>query len=259
MKILLVGDIVGHSAVEFLQRNLDKIKKQHAIDFVVANGENAASNGINVKLAEQIVNAGVDVITMGNHTFSRADEATEVLTSSLPVIRPVNFPKGTCGCGYTVVDMDNISILVVNAMGRVFIDPVLECPFRAMNDVLRQNEAKAQISIVDFHAEATSEKLAMLHHLDGRVTAVFGTHTHVQTADEMVTENGTAYITDIGMTGPVDSILGVKKGIILNSYMTKIRTRYEISENTIKLHGAIINVNEYTGKAECIERLIYSE
>ena len=254
MTTLIIGDIVAKSGVEFLKQNLAKIKKQYNIDFCIANGENAASNGITTTLAREILDAGVDVITLGNHTFDKHSESVEVLTSDLPVIRPLNYPSGTPGEGCVIVESGGFSIAVINAMGRVFLDAI-DCPFRGIDAILRRIEGQAQLIFVDFHAEATSEKLAFAHHLDGRIAALVGTHTHVQTADETVTSKGMAYISDLGMTGPSDSILGLNKDQILSRFVTRLHTRAETGDGVIQMCGVIVEADENTGKATSIQRI----
>ena len=208
MRILAVGDIVASDGREFIYNNLGRIKNKYKADYCVVNGENAANtNGITMDIANSLIRAGADVITLGNHTFANK-EYKEVLSDIPRVIRPVNLPQETEGMGYFVDDLGYIKIGVINAMGRVHMDP-LDCPFRATEKALEIIKDEADITVIDFHAETTSEKLAFANYFDGKVDIIFGTHTHIQTADEHILPNGTAYITDLGMTGVRDSVLGV--------------------------------------------------
>ena len=254
MKILIIGDVIGQRGVEFVKRHLKSLKKLKDIDLCIANGENSANgNGITKDSANGLINAGVDVITLGNHAFNKPD-VFDLFSENYPIIRPSNFPPGTPGEGDILIDVGSFTVGVVNIMGRVNLKCV-DCPFRSADSIIKKLNKKANVIVVDFHAEATSEKIAMGFHLDSRVTAVIGTHTHVQTADERVLPGGTAYITDIGMTGPVDSVLGVKKEIIVKWFMTQTHHRFELSDNPISLSGVIVEADENTGKALSIERI----
>lgn len=254
MRILTVGDIVASDGREFIYNNLGRIKRKYKADYCIANGENAANtNGITVDIASNLLNCGADVITLGNHTFANREYA-EVLNDMPRVVRPINYPPETEGMGYFVDDMGSVRIAVVNAIGRINMEAV-DCPFRATERCLRELEGKADIVIIDFHAETTSEKLAFGNYFDGKVTAVFGTHTHVQTADERILPRGTAYITDIGMTGVRDSVLGVKKEIIMDMYYTRKRFRFEKAEGEVWMCGSVIEIDDKTKKAVSIERV----
>ena len=255
MRILAIGDVVGPNGVEFLQTHLNSFKRLKNIDFCIANGENSTyGNGIVRNAARELICAGVDVITMGNHTFDKADIIS--MFDEFPIIRPANYPSGTPGDGYILLEVGNFTVAVINLMGRVNMDAI-DCPFQRVNHILKKIKNETNIIIVDFHAEATSEKLALGFHLDGKVSAVFGTHTHVQTADERILDGGTAYITDIGMTGPINSILGVKKEIIIDKFITKIHKKFELSVNPIQFNGVIFDIDENTGLAESIERVSF--
>ncbi|MDR0405443.1 MAG: TIGR00282 family metallophosphoesterase [Clostridiales bacterium] len=254
MRILIIGDVIGKPGVDYVRGRLKSLKKLYGADFCIVNGENAANgNGITREAADALIAAGVDVITLGNHAFDKPD-AFEILSGDFPVIRPANYPAGTPGDGVILCDVGNHTVGVVNLLGRVNMECV-DCPFRSADSVLAKLKGKANVVLVDFHADATSEKIAMGYYLDGRAAAVVGTHTHVQTADERVLGGGTAYITDIGMTGPVDSVLGVEKEIILERFLTQIHRRFELSENPVALSGVIITVDADTGKADAIERV----
>ena len=257
VRILAVGDIVASDGREYIYNNLNRIREKYKIDFCVANGENAATtNGINKDISDMLTQRGVDVITMGNHTFANKG-IIPVLENNERVIRPVNYPPETEGAGYVIQDIGYARIAVINAMGRLHMDP-MDCPFRATERVLREIEGKADVTVIDFHAETTSEKLAFGNYFDGKVNIIFGTHTHVQTADEHVLPGGTAYITDVGMTGVMDSVLGVKKDIIMNMYYTRKRYRFEKAEGIVWFNGAVFDVDHVSGKVNSIERLRFS-
>lgn len=255
MRFLIIGDIVGTTGVEYLQKHLDSIKKLNKIDFVIANGENATpvGKGINKSIAQTLYSCGVDIITMGNHTFNNY-EINKLFDEDFPIVRPANLPPETAGEGYIVTHFFGTKIAVINLLGRVYMECV-DCPFRKADSIIEKISDEADIIIVDFHAEATSEKQAMGFYLDGRVSAVFGTHTHVQTADEKILEGGTAYISDIGMTGCHESILGVKKDIIIKRFLTSLPQRHEIQDGNATMDSVIIDIDETSGKAISIERL----
>lgn len=258
MRILAIGDIVASSGREYVYNNLGKIKQRYNVDFCIANGENAASaNGITAEIASTLIDRGVDVITMGNHTFAR-NGTSELLEDNARIIRPINYPPETAGAGYTVQDLGYARVAVINALGRVNMNP-MDCPFRAVERALCELEGKADIIAVDFHAETTSEKLAFGNYFDGKVNIVFGTHTHVQTADERILPNGTAYITDLGMTGVRDSILGVKKELIMKMYYTRRHVRFDKAEGEVYLNGAVFDIDHTSGTVNSIERLNFSK
>lgn len=254
MRILMVGDVVASCGREFVYNNLRKIKKKYNIDYCILNGENAAqTNGITKEIAENILDSGADVITMGNHTFANR-EAEAILEDNKRVIRPVNYPPETQGEGYFIEDLGYTRIAVINAQGRINMD-ALDCPFRAVEKILKNIEGKADLFVVDFHAEATSEKLAFGNYFDGKVNIVAGTHTHVQTVDLQVLPKGTGYITDLGMTGVRDSVLGVKKEIIMDMYYTRKRFRFDKAEGDVWFSGAVFDIDHKTGKINSLERI----
>ncbi len=256
MRILAIGDIVASDGREFVYNNLGRIKNKYKIDYCIANGENAANtNGITVDIANALLRSGIDVITLGNHTFANK-EYVDVLTDIPQVVRPVNFPAETEGMGYFIDDLGYLKIGVINAIGRVNMDPT-DCPFRATEKALREMEGKADITVIDFHSETTSEKLAFGNYFDGRADIIFGTHTHVQTADNHILPNGTAYISDIGMTGVRDSILGVKKEIIIEMYYTRKKFRFEKAEGEVWFSGAVFDYDENQKRVVDIERLYF--
>ena len=255
MRILAIGDIVASDGREFVYNNLGRIRKKYNIDYCIANGENSANtNGITKDIAETLIECGVDVITMGNHTFANK-EYSAVLEDIPRVIRPGNYPSETEGMPYYIEELGFAKIAVINMMGRVHMEP-LDCPFRATEKIL--NDIDADIIVIDFHAETTSEKLAYANYFDGKANIIFGTHTHVQTADEHILPKGTAYITDLGMTGVRDSILGVKKEIIMDMYYTRKHFRFEKAEGEVWFSGCIFDIDEKTGKVNGIERLHFN-
>ncbi len=256
MRILAIGDIVAEEGREYIYNNLQRIRDKYHIDFCIANGENAANqNGITMEIAQTLYERGVDVITMGNHTFANKD--AERALEELPyIIRPLNLPSELEGIGYLVQDTGTARIGVINLLGRVNMAPA-DCPFRAVDRALQKMDA--DIVLVDMHAEATSERISMAHYLDGRVSAVFGTHTHVQTADERILSGGTGFIADLGMTGVEDSVLGVRKDIILDFYLqTGKRFRFEKAEGEVLFHGCIFDIDIASGKTTAVERLRFS-
>lgn len=255
MKILCIGDVVGSIGCNFLRERLPKLKKFYAIDAVICNGENSADgNGITPSSARFLFDSGVDVITLGNHSFRRK-EMFEELDNNPFIIRPANFPEGTTpGNGMCVLDLGRTRITVINIMGNVFMDNILDCPFKTAERLILK--ADTNIIFVDFHAEATGEKRAMGFFLDGKVTGVFGTHTHVQTADAQVLKNKTGYITDVGMTGPVQSVLGVKPEIIVGKYINKLPARFDLASGECEMDCVIFDIDEKLGKTNSIEALI---
>ncbi len=228
MKILAVGDLIGSSGIKELKKQLDKIKQTEAIDFVIVNGENAAEGmGITEQNFNEILDLKVDVITMGNHTWGKKDIFKFIDHPKL--IRPANYPKGVVGKGYNIYTCQNKKIAVINLIGRVDINILSENPFIIAKDIVEKIANEVDMIFVDFHAEATAEKIAMGHFLDGTVTGIFGTHTHVQTADEKVLPKGTGYITDIGMTGPKHSVIGMDIAASLKRFETTLPERYKIA------------------------------
>ena len=254
MRILFIGDIVGKPGRETVAHILPELKEELAPDFVIANGENAAGGiGITKETAQAVLQSGVDVLTMGNHVWAKQD-VYPYLDEEPRILRPANYPTGP-GRGFAVYStVSGESVGVVNLCGRVFMDH-LENPFRAADDILETLRRQTAVIIVDFHAEATSEKTALAWHLDGRTSAVIGTHTHVQTADERVLPGGTAYITDVGMTGPVDSVIGVKKELMISRFITQMPTKFEVAEGETILSAVVIDIDSASGKAVGIERL----
>lgn len=255
MRLLMIGDIVGRPGRRAVKQNLPDLLGDKKIDLVIANGENAAGgNGITREVAREILSCGVDVITMGNHVWNQKESYTYIEKESR-IIRPGNYPPGTPGRGAGIFKAKNgIDVGVVNISGRVFMQE-LDCPFRKADELVNGLKGKADIVLVDFHAEASSEKMAMGWYLDGRVSAVCGTHTHVQTADERVLPGGTAYISDVGMTGPADSVIGVKKELVIEKFITQMPRRFEVAEGLFQFNAAIIEIDPLTARAVHIERI----
>ncbi len=250
--ILFIGDVVGKAGCDFLLQKLPLIKRQYAVDIAVVNGENSAQgNGITKLSADMIFNAGADIITTGNHAFKRR-EAYEIYENDC-IIRPANYPDGAPGKGICTLDMGAYSIAVINLSGTVYLDP-LDNPFTVIDSMLE--EVDTPNIFVDFHAEATSEKKAMGFHLEGRVSGVFGTHTHVPTADEVILGGYTAYITDLGMTGPERSMLGVEIKPAVDRLRFRLPVRFKEAEGDCFLCGVVVEFDEKTGKSHKIERLI---
>lgn len=243
MNILFIGDIYGRTGRNLLRDNLDIIKDEYKIDFTIANGENSAGGvGITKEIYDDLISYGIDVITLGNHAWAQK-KIFDFIDNEHRLVRPANYPEGTPGKPYVIVEANGRRIAVINMCGRVFME-YLECPFRKIDNILNEIEGKADIKILDFHAEATSEKIAMGWYLDGRITAVLGTHTHVQTADERILPKGTGYITDVGMTGPINSVLGVKTDIIIRRFLTNLPERFEAAEDSGQINGVILKINE---------------
>ena len=257
-RLLFIGDIVGKPGRELVRRGLAGLVAHHRIDLVIANGENAAAGfGITPDLAEELFAWGVHVISGGNHSWDKK-EIVPYMADHPRLLRPANFPAGTPGRGRVVVEAQNgVSVAVINVMGRVFMT-ALDDPFRVVADEIGVARRDARVIFVDFHAEATSEKVAMGWHLDGRATAVVGTHTHVATADARVLPQGTAYITDVGITGPHDSVIGVERSAVLQRFLTGLPQRFETATENPRLNGVIVTADEATGRAAGIEQLSLS-
>ena len=254
MKILALGDIVGLKTVDYLREKLWSYRKENKIDFVVANGENTNDIfGLGVDEANALLDGGVDVITTGNHVWGRRD-IYDYLDNSEVVIRPANYPAGAPGSGYTIVNADGFKILCINVLGTVFMDS-LTSPFEAVEAVLAREEGNYDIALLDVHAEATSGTVALGYHFDGRINAIFGTHTHVQTADERILEGGSGYITDLGMTGPKNGILGVDKECVLYRFLTKLPKRYVVADGEIEAQGAIFDIDPFAKKTVSVTRV----
>lgn len=254
MRILAVGDLVGESGVRKLKEILPKLREEEKIDFVIVNAENSAGGmGITTAIFNDLKRLNVNAITMGNHTWGKKDIFTFIDDDLIN--RPANYSRGVVGKGYHIYKQNGKNICIVNLIGRTDMGVQSDNPFSKMEDILNEVKGKADIIIVDFHAEATAEKIAMKYFLNGKVTAVFGTHTHVQTADEEVTTKGTAYITDIGMTGPRNSVIGMDIEASIKRFVTSLPERYKLAEGNCIFNGCIIEINDENCRAISIERI----
>lgn len=255
MKILFIGDIVGKPGREAIRVLLPKLVKKHKVDLSIANAENAAGgSGITPRLAEELFSYGLNILTSGDHIWKKK-EILEILDQEQRIFRPANYPPGAPGRGYGIIKTkEKESVGVINLEGRVFMSS-LDCPFKCAQAAIEEIKEKTKVILVDIHAEATSEKIALGWFLDGTVSAVLGTHTHVQTADERILPGGTAYITDLGMSGPYDSVIGRKAEQILARFLTQMPVRFEMAKDNVQLHGVVLDIDGTTGKARSIERL----
>ena len=254
MRILAVGDIVGEAGLKKAAELLPGIKEKYKIDFIIANGENSAEGmGITEKLFKEMKKIGINVVTMGNHTWGKKDIFNIIDEPEL--IRPANYPKGIVGKGYNIYTCNNKRICVINLIGRVDINVLTENPFLEAENIINKIKNEVDIIVVDFHAEATAEKIAMAHYLDGKANILFGTHTHVQTADERILKKGLAYITDIGMTGPKDSVIGMDVAASIKRFTTSLPERYKIAAGKAMFNGCIFELNDETCRTEKIYRL----
>lgn len=255
MRILFIGDIAGKPGREAVRVLLPALVKKYRIEASIANAENAAGgSGITPKIAEELFGYGLDMLTSGDHIWKRK-EVLEIVDSDMRILRPENYPAGSPGRGYGVIKTKRgRSVGVINLEGRVFMSN-LECPFLCAKKAVEELKKETAIILVDIHAEATSEKIALGWFLDGMVSAVLGTHTHVQTADEKILPAGTAFITDVGMTGPYDSVIGRKVEQVLARFLTQMPVRFEMAEDNAQLHGVVLDIDEETGKAASIERI----
>ncbi len=254
IRVLLTGDLVARAGRRVIEERLQDLREEREIDLVVSNVENAAGGfSITPRIAEDLLEAGVDVMTSGNHIFDKK-EILDYIEKQPRLLRPANYPPGVPGKGRWVGKARGVPIAVINVQGRVFMPPT-DDPFRSVDAQLSALEPSVRIILVDVHAEATSEKMAMGRYLDGRVSAVVGTHTHVQTADEQILPGGTAYITDLGMTGPHDGVIGTQTETVVERFLKGVAAKFEPCEGDIKLNGLIVDVDEITGRALRVERL----
>ncbi|MGD0278450.1 MAG: TIGR00282 family metallophosphoesterase [Smithella sp.] len=255
MKILFIGDIVGSPGRMAIAELLPPLISKKKIDFVIANCENVAAGfGVTRKLVEELYKCHIDVLTSGNHIWNKK-EVLEFIGDFERLLRPANYPTATPGSGTVLIPLSTGEYVgVLNLAGRIFMQPI-DCPFVAAKNKIAELRKKTNIIIVDIHAEATSEKKALGWYLDGEVSAVLGTHTHVQTADEQILPQGTAYISDAGMTGPFDSVIGIKKEAIIERFLTQMPNRFEVARDDIRMQGVIMNIDSATGKANSIERI----
>lgn len=257
MRILAVGDVCGSVGCEYVRRVLPTLKREKRIDMVIINGENSADgNGVTPDSASYLFSIGADVLTGGNHSMRR-NEVYDYLDRNDMCLRPHNLTEAQNGKGFCVCDLGRTRVAVINLSGKIYLERLgADCPFAAADELIEKAKSEGiKIIVVDFHAEATSEKRALGLYLDGKVSAVFGTHTHVQTADSQILENGTGYITDLGMTGPVDSVLGVRKEIIINRLKNNDMSKFELADGDCMLNGCIFEIDEQSGKTIAVERI----
>ena len=257
MRILALGDVVGQVAIEYLADKLWAFRSKEKIDFCVANGENATEiRGISAADAEALLGAGVDLITLGNHAFGMKDIYSYLDANEHSIIRPANYPTDAPGVGYTICDVCGWRVLCMNVSGRVYLDP-LASPFDTVDRILEREDGRFDVALLDIHAEATSEKLALGRYFDGRVQVLFGTHTHVPTADEQILPHGSGYITDLGMCGPVDGILGTDADAVIHRFRTLMPTRFSVASGAVQAQGAIFDVDEGAKKVRSVRRVMF--
>lgn len=257
LRVLFIGDVVGAPGRVMFQKHIDRIRKEYKIDAVIVNGENSdgRGRGITPRIVNFFKHNGADVITSGNHIFANK-EIYNYLATNQDLLRPANFPSDAPGVGVTTFSCQGYTIAIINLMGRIFMRDLVSCPFRAAESILTYLRDKTNVVFVDMHAETTAEKIALGHYLDGKVSGVVGTHTHVQTADERILPHGTAFITDLGMTGSWNSMIGMKKEPILHNFLTQMPVKFEVEESTpLIMTGVWIEVDPYSGKAVAIERI----
>lgn len=255
LHVMMIGDIVGRPGRRMVREMVRKYRRKYKLDFVIANGENAAGgNGLTNEIAHELFEAEINVITMGNHTWDKK-EILQFIEHESALLRPANYPPGTPGKGWGVFRLNSgFKIGIINLSGRVFLQP-LDCPFRMARSLAQSIRKETPVILIDFHAEATSEKIAFGWYMDGLVSAVVGTHTHVQTADERILPQGTGYITDVGMTGPRDSTLGVQNDLVIEKFLTQMPVRFEVAAGIAQLNGLYLAIDELTGKTVKIERI----
>ena len=258
INLLFVGDIIGQPGMDIVQTWLPGLIQKYKADFVVVNGENLSDGkGCTDKEGPKLFNIGVNVITGGNHTWDK-HQSQDYLKAEPRSLRPINYPKGTHGNGYHIADTKKGKVAVVSLQGRTFMTPI-ECPFRTMDWILNRIKSETKVVFVDFHAEATAEKMAMGLYIDGKVSAIVGTHTHIQTSDERILPNGTGYITDVGMTGPYDSVIGMKSSAAINRFLFATPQKYETAKDNVHLTGMFFKIDTETGKTLAIERIFFPE
>lgn len=258
MKLLFVGDVYGESGRQMIIDYLPRLKKKYQPTLTVVNGENSAhGKGMTKAIYHQLLESGADVLTMGNHTWDNKD-IFEWVDEAERLVRPANFPEGTPGVGMRIVKVSGVRAAVVNLQGRVFL-PALDDPFRVADRLVKQAQKETPLIFVDFHAETTSEKLALGWYLDGKVSALIGTHTHVQTADERILPEGTAYLSDVGMNGPYNGIIGVARADVTRRFLTSLPVRFEMADGPAQLSAVLIDMDNRTGRAKTIERLLIND
>jgi metallophosphoesterase (TIGR00282 family) len=257
MRILALGDVVGSVTIEHLKKHLSRIVREERIDFTVANGENVSEiRGITAADAQALLDTGIDLITLGNHAFNMRDIGDFLDNNERRIIRPANYPAAAPGYGYTVVRLGGIRVLVAAVSGRAFLDP-LACPFETLDRILEREKGSYDVAILDVHAEATSEKLAIAYDFDGKFHVIFGTHTHVPTADERILPHGTGYITDLGMCGPSDGIIGTEAQCVIRRFRTSMPTRFSVARGNLVAQGAIFDLDENAGRVRSVKRITF--
>ncbi len=256
MNILCIGDVVGKPGRVAIEKLLPEIKKEYNIDLTIVNAENsAAGSGLTSGLAKELLQFGCDVLTLGDHVWDQR-EIYEYLNTAKEIVRPANFPEGVPGQGFCIYQAKNgVNVGVITLLGRTFMRYSVDCPFRKLKAIVDEIKKQTSVIVLDMHAETTSEKNAIGHFIDGEISVVFGTHTHIQTADEKILSKGTAYITDLGMTGPYDSVIGQNKDQIIQRFLTSMPVRFKVASGDVKLHGIVVDVDEYSGKARKITRI----
>ncbi|SDI95333.1 TIGR00282 family metallophosphoesterase [Natribacillus halophilus] len=258
MRLLFVGDVVGRPGRNMLESHLPQLKKRYKPQVTIVNGENAASGkGITEKIYKSMLGFGAQVVTLGNHTWARND-IFAFINEEPNLIRPINYPPGVPGNGQTSVNVNGQELVVINAMGRIFMEAI-DSPFQALDKAVDEARKRTPFVFVDFHGEATSEKQAMGWFLDGRASAVIGTHTHIQTADERILPGGTAYLTDVGMTGPYDGIIGMERDEVMKKMQTALPAKFEVAQGRTQLNAAFMDIDDRTGNAVKIERILLNE
>jgi metallophosphoesterase (TIGR00282 family) len=254
IRILFIGDVVGNPGRKILNKLIPTLKRELSIDACIANCENAAGgSGITYVIAQELYKSGVDAITMGNHTWSKR-EITSFIDTDPKIIRPANYPDGLPGKGSTIITVNGKKIGIINVMGKIYMDS-LDCPFKASEREMEYIKSQTKVLVVDMHAEATSEKCALAWYLDGRVSCVFGTHTHVQTADERILPCGTGFITDVGMTGPYEGIIGVEREQVLQKFLTHMPVKFEVAKGNVQFNAVVVDIDEKNGRTIRIERI----
>ena len=257
MRILAIGDVVGSDTVAYLHKNLWEVRRRERIDFTVANGENTSEiRGLSQKDASALLDTGVDLITLGNHAFGCRDLYAFLDANENVIIRPANYPASAPGHGYTICNVGGWRVLCMAVSGVVFMEPLGD-PFETVDRILEREKGAYDFALLDVHGEATSEKLALAHYFDGRVAVMFGTHTHVPTADEQVLPNGSGYITDLGMTGPVGGIIGTATEDVIHRFRTHLPTRFNVASGECRAHGAIFDVDESAGRVRSVKRIVF--
>lgn len=256
LNILTLGDVVGGAGISHLHTHLWSVRSRLGADFVIANGENASDiRGLTADDAEALLDSGIDLLTMGNHTYGRR-EIYRFLDSDPRIIRPANFPPAAPGQGYATVDISGYRALVINIQGQVYMEPLAD-PFDTVERILARESGDYDFAVMDIHAEATSEKLALGRVFDGRIAVMFGTHTHVATADEAILPRGSGYITDLGMTGPMDGILGTDAAVVIEKFRTHMPQRFTVAQGEVKAHGALFTVDPDAGRTVAVKRIVF--